>query len=243
MGVFRFGGYQIAIFDCHAVRHARAVSLTAPLPKGRGFPLHGIPPAPQRDTGLMVSPWADTARPAAKILRAAFMSRSCVVLHSGQTQVRMFSGSLVTVCPQPLQRLLDGYQRSMPINCRPDHAALYSSCRTNSAQPASLMDLDRLRFLTMFLTASVSTAITWFSLISRVESLCRKSLRQSAMVAWALATFSLALARFLDPLVFFASRRCNLAKRASCWRNVLGAAIFSPVESTAKCVSPKSMPT
>lgn len=131
----------------------------------------------------------------------------------------------------------------MPINVRPYHLALYVSCRTNSDQPASLIDFASLRFFSMWLTARLSIAITWFSLIKRVESLCRKSLRESAVLAYMRATSSLAFVRLTEPFCFLASRRCSLASLASFLRNAFGAAIFSPVERTTKSVNPKSMPT
>src|SRR5690606_14578878 len=185
-------------------------------------------------TGLTASPWADTASPAAKTLRAAFMSRSCTDPHSGHTHSRTLSGIFGMVYPQSEQRFDDGYHLSMPINSRPYHRALYSSCRTNSDQPASLLDFDTQRFFCMLATAKLSMAITWFSFISRLESLCSKSLRASAIFACSRATLSRAFARFLEPFCFFASRRCSLASLASYLRNVFGAATFSPVERMAK---------
>ena len=193
-------------------------------------------------TGFTDSPRADTASPAAKIFRAALMSRSWILPHSGQTQSRTFNGIFGTVCPQSEHRLLDGYQRSMPISVRPYHSDLYSSCLTNSDQAASLIDFARQWFFCMLLTARLSMAITWFSLTSLVESLCRKSLRVSAILACSRATFSLALIRLAEPFCFFASRLCSLASLDSFLRNVLGAVIFSPVESMTKWVNPKSMP-
>lgn len=162
-------------------------------------------------TGLTVSPWADTASPAAKTLRAAFMSRSWIAPHSGHTHLRTLSGIFGMVYPQSEQRFDDGYHLSMPINSRPYQRALYSSCRTNSDQLASAIDLARERFFCMLLTASVSMAITWFSFINRVESLLRKSLRESAILACSFATFSFAFLRLAEPRVFFASLRCSLA--------------------------------
>src|ERR1700758_2112743 len=193
--------------------------------------------------GFTLSPWADTASPAARTLRAAFTSRSWIDPHSGHTHSRMFSGILDAVWPQSLHRLLDGYQRSMPISVRPYHPALYVNCRTNSDQLASLIDFARLRFFCILLTARRSMAITWFSLTSRVESLCRKSLRASATLACSFATLSFALARRTEPFCFFASRRCSFASALSYFRNVFGAAIFSPFERMAKCVRPGSIPT
>src|SRR5690554_1427127 len=162
-------------------------------------------------TGLTASPWADTASPAAKTLRAAFMSRSCTDPHSGHTHSRTLSGIFGMVYPQSEQRFDDGYHLSMPINSRPYHRALYSSCRTNSDQPASLIDFDRQRLFCMFDTDRLSMAITWFSFISRVESLCRKSLRACAIFACRRVTLSFAFSRRFDPLVFLASLRCSFA--------------------------------
>ena len=194
-------------------------------------------------TGLTDSPQTDTASPAAKTLRAALISRSWWVPHSGHTHSRMRNGSFDTVCPQTEHRLLDGYQRSMPINVRPYHCALYVNCLTNSDQPASPIDFAKWRFFCILLTDSVSMAITWFSLTSLVESLCRESLRTSVMRACRRATLSLAFLRLAEPFCFFASLRCRLARLASYFRNVFGEAIFSPVDRMAKWVSPRSIPT
>ncbi len=128
------------------------------------------------NTGLTFSPQTNPASPAVNTLRAAFTSRSWRLPHSGQTQSRTDSGIFATVCPHSEQRLLDGYQRSIPTSIRPHHCALYVNCRTNSDQPASLMDFARQRFFCRWLTASVSTAITCFSLINRVERTWRTHL-------------------------------------------------------------------
>lgn len=126
-------------------------------------------------TGLTVSPGADTAGPAARMLRAALTSRSWLLPHSGQLHCRTLNGMAGMTCPHSLHRLLDGYQRSMQSKVRPCQRALYSSCLTNSDQPASLMDLARRRFFCMLAIARLSMAITWLSLINRLESWCRKS--------------------------------------------------------------------
>src|ERR1700758_3646114 len=161
--------------------------------------------------GFTLSPWADTASPAAKTLRAALTSRSWITPHSGHVHSRTFNGILATVCPQSLHRLLDGYQLSMPTSVRPYHSDLYVSCLTNSDQLASIIDFARWRFFCMLLTARLSMAITWLSFLSRVESLCRKSLRESAVLACIRATLSFAFMRLAEPFCFFASRRCSLA--------------------------------
>lgn len=121
-------------------------------------------------TGLTVSPQTDTASPAARTLRAALISRSWVAPHCGQTYLRTLNGILNTVCPQSEHRLDVGYHLSLPINVHPYQCALYLSCLRNSDQLASLIDFAKQRFFCMALTNSVSTAITWFSLTSRVEA-------------------------------------------------------------------------
>lgn len=148
------------------------------------------------------------ASPAANMFLAAFMSRSWWVLHSGHVHCLLESGIFASTCPQFEQRLLDGYHLSIPISSRPYQRALYSSCLRNSDQLASDMDLDRWRFFCMFFTDNVSTAIAWFSRIKRVESLCRKSLRVSAIFACKRATFLRALVRLFEPFCFLLRRRC-----------------------------------
>src|SRR5215831_15356362 len=101
--------------------------------------------------------------------------------------------------PHAWQRCELGYQRSILASVRPYQLALYSSWRTNSPQPTSLMLLASVGLRTMFLTANDSMQITWFSRISRVVSLWRPSERWSAILAWTRATFRRALSRFLEP--------------------------------------------
>ena len=168
-------------------------------------------------TGFTVSPQANTASPAALMLRAAFTSRSCVALHSGHVHCRTANSSLSSVYPQQEQRLLDGNQRSIATTVLPYQPALYSSCRTSSPQFASLIALARVGFLTMFLTARFSTQIVWFSRISAVVNLWVKSLRQSAILAWTRATLRFALRRLLEPFCLRASRRWYFASRAAYW--------------------------
>src|SRR5690554_383296 len=132
---------------------------------------------------LTLSPRANTASPAALMLIAAFTSRSWPTEHSGQTQERIASGIASFTWPQPEQRLLDGYHGSMATTWRPAQAALYASCRTNSPQPASLIDLARRLLRTMLFTCRDSTQITWFSLMIWRDSLCKLSIRQSEILA------------------------------------------------------------
>ena len=67
-------------------------------------------------TGLTFSPLANTASPAAKILRAALMSRSWIAPHSGQAHSRTLNGMALTTCPQSEQRLL-GICSKRRYNC------------------------------------------------------------------------------------------------------------------------------
>lgn len=200
------------------------------------------PTPSQRDVGLTTSPQADTASPAAKIFFAAFTSLLCAVLQAGQIQLRTFKLIFSSVYPQVLQRLVDGYHLSIPITVRPYHAALYSSCATKLLQPASEIARARRLFFCIFFTDRVSMAITWFSLISRVESFCEKSLRASAIFAYALATFKRAFLWLEEPETFFENRFCSLIRvfRAEV---KFGAAISSPVDRVAKFFKPKSTPT
>src|SRR5690554_973949 len=132
---------------------------------------------------LTFSPRANTASPAALILIAAFTSRSCSALQTGQVQLRICNGIVPITWPQSEQRLLDGYHWLIATNCRPAQSALYANWRTNSPQPASLIDLASERLRSMFLTLRDSTQITWFSLINLRDNLCKLSIRQSESFA------------------------------------------------------------
>src|SRR5437667_7537100 len=122
---------------------------------------------PERDKarpGLTASPQAsNTVSPTACILRAALRSRSWTTPHSGHVHTRISSDKESSTCPQSKQRLEEGYHLSILTRVRPYHAALYSSCLTNSDQPTSLMALARQWFLTIFLTCRLSMQTTWFS--------------------------------------------------------------------------------
>ena len=194
-------------------------------------------------TRLTLSPQADTVSPTAKILRAAFTSRSCVSWQDGHCHSRTSSGMDETVCPQQEQRLLEGYHLSIPDSVRPYHSALYDRNDRNCDQPESDIALASVGCFTMFFTASVSTAMNWFSRINLVESLWWKSRLLSAILAYSFVTLRFAFSRFFEPLAFRLKRRCNSARRCSCFLKYLGLSIFSPSEVIAKCVNPRSMPT
>src|SRR2546425_9734835 len=101
---------------------------------------------------------------------AALRSRSCTTPHAGHAHERTSSGKESRIYPQSKQRLEEGYHLSSLTMVRPYHAALYSSCLTNSDQPTSLMAFAKQWFLTMFLTCRLSMHTTWFSRMMRVES-------------------------------------------------------------------------
>src|ERR1700693_5789493 len=86
----------------------------------------------------------------------------------------------------------------------------------------------------MFLTARLSTQIVCFSRIRRVESLCEKSRRRSAIRAWTRATLRRALSLFLEPFFFLA---CRLPRDAQ--RDVFSAEVSSQARSVLSLFSGK----
>src|SRR6266567_9514607 len=106
------------------------------------------------------------------MFRAALTSRSCQTPHAGHVHSRTSRSSSASTKPQARHVLEDGYHLSILTSVRPYHAALYSSWRTNCDQPTSAMAFANLWFFSMFLTASVSRQITWFSHMSLVDVCC-----------------------------------------------------------------------
>ena len=98
---------------------------------------------------LTFSPKANTASPAAKMLRAAFTSRSWIVPHSGHIHDRTSSSNLSL--------------RSISTYVLPAQSALYASWRVNSPQLVSVIGLASFGFLIRFFTARFSAQTTWFS--------------------------------------------------------------------------------
>ena len=94
--------------------------------------------------------------------------------------------------------------------------------------------------LTIAFTPRLSTQIVWFSRMMRVESLCRKSRRRSAIRAWMRATLTRAFSRFLEPFCWRARRRCALARRCSSRRKYFGLPTFSPLSRTTMSCTPRS---
>src|SRR6266581_3711125 len=130
---------------------------------------------------------------------AALVSRSCRVPQDGHVQCLVERLSSASRCPHAEQVLLDGYQRSITIRCRPALAVLYSIMRRKVPQPQSEIALASDRLRTMFFTARSSITITSWSRTSRAEARCRKSCRDARILRWARATLALALARFAEP--------------------------------------------
>ncbi len=77
---------------------------------------------------------------------AALMSRSYRVPQDGHVQCLVFRLSSASRCPHAEQVLLEGYQRSVTIRCRPYLAALYSSMARKVPHPQSEIRGER-RFL------------------------------------------------------------------------------------------------
>lgn len=144
--------------------------------------------------------------------------------------------------PQLEQTCEVGSHRLITITLRPCISALASSMVLNARQPRSPMPLARFGFFIIPLTLRSSRLIDWFSRISLVLNLCRKSMRISLTRAWILATANTARLRLLLPFLHLESRRC---KRASFLRyrfRGFGASTFVPSSSVAKVVIPRSTP-
>src|SRR5690606_20034644 len=145
--------------------------------------------------------------------------------------------------PQLEHSWLDGKVLPTLTMVLPYHSALYVSMLTNSDQDASAMDLARLWFFTMFLTCKSSKQITWFSRISLVDSLCRKSRRALTIFSWILATLILALCQLEPPFVRLERIRCQRANCCSYLRKNLEGFTFVPSERMANSFKPRSIPT
>src|SRR5205823_6852485 len=193
--------------------------------------------------GLTCAPQAVTASPAAlATLTAALTSRSSHAPHEGHCQARTWSGLLPSFTPQAEHVREVGTNRPIRWNSRPYSRALYSSMPTNDAHPASWTDLAS-RVRPSPRTARSSTATAWLSRISAVESWWWKSRRASATFACARATLTRALSRLREPFCLRDRSRCRRLRFFSARRRKRGDSIFRPSDNTAKCVSPKSMPT
>jgi hypothetical protein len=107
---------------------------------------------------------------------AAFTSLSSTApqpqVHSRSCRVRF-----LLMRPQAEQHFEDGSKRPIRRMVLPYQPALYSSMVTNTPHPASVMERASWWFFTMPAAFKSSIAIDWFSRISFVDVLCRKSRR------------------------------------------------------------------
>ncbi|KND40672.1 hypothetical protein IQ64_33445 [Streptomyces stelliscabiei] len=120
---------------------------------------------------------------------------------------RTFSGIFARTVPQAPPSLELGNQRSITTSSRPYQAHLYSSMERSSIHDASETARASLPFFSRLRTVRSSITTVWFSRTRRVDSLCRKSRRRSAIRAWTRAAFTRALARLLEPLALRDSSR------------------------------------
>src|SRR5699024_4790265 len=122
------------------------------------------------------------------MLQAAKISLSCVVPQDLQVHSLSDSFKSLLITPQE-QVLLDGANCPIRRMFLPYQSALYSNIVTKVDQLASLIACAKLWFLTIFFTAKVSSAIVWFSLMSLLESLCKKSFLLFTTSSCSLASF------------------------------------------------------
>ena len=168
---------------------------------------------------------------------AAFISRSKTVEQLLQVHSRSLSVSSLLIVPQLEQVFDDGSNLPIFRMFLPYQSALYSNIDTKVDHPASLIACAKLCFLTIFFTAKVSSAIVWFSLMSLLETLCKKSLRLFTTSSCSLASF------FLVRLpLCFECLRCTYFNLLCALRRYLGFSNTSPSEVIAKSLIPKSIP-
>src|SRR5690606_26278853 len=125
----------------------------------------------------------------------------------------------------------------------PASAALENSRSLRYPQPASMMLLDNLRFLTIPRMFKSSTAIKSYSWISLWIILFSASWRCLDTCRWCLATACLAFSRFLPPTCLRERLRWSRRSFFCPARYHLGLANFSPSEVVAKEATPTSIPT
>lgn len=148
---------------------------------------------------------------------AAFSSRFNKVLQLLQVHSRYFSCNSLLIDPQFEQVFDDGAKRPIRRMFLPYQSALYSNIVTKVDQLASFIACAKLWFLTIFFTDNVSKHIVWFSRISCVETLCKKSLRLFTTSSCSLASF------FLVRLpLYFECLRCTYFNLDCTFRRYLG---------------------
>ena len=111
------------------------------------------------------------------------------------------------------------------------------------------MCLDNLRFDIIPFTFKSSIQIVWFSRISLVVTLCKKSFLWLATCSWSNCSFNFCFSAFLDngspfffDLIFLEKERWILANFNCDLTKCLGLAISSPSLVTANDLIPTSIP-
>jgi len=153
--------------------------------------------------------------PSFSIFLEAFLSLSCSVPQLRQRIERIDRSNLPHLNPQSEQIWLVGSQRLITTNLRLNFSDFDSTKVLNSLQPCKLIILASLRFLTIPETFKSSRTITSFSLTILVESLCKKSLRVSAILLCSFAICSLVFSHRLDPFSCRANCFCLRLNRLS----------------------------
>src|SRR5690554_233099 len=176
------------------------------------------------------------------MLQAALTSRSKTAEQLPQAHSRSLSVSSLLIVPQFEQVFDDGAKHPIRRMFLPYQSALYSNIDTKVDQLASLIACAKLWFLIMFFTANVSKQIVWFSRISLVEVLCKKSCLWFAIFSCNIATRLFAFFLLELPFCFFEALRCNTFNLCIELRKNFGLSITSPSLVTAKSLIPKSTP-
>jgi hypothetical protein len=110
---------------------------------------------------------------------AAFTSLSWVFPQKRQVHSLTESSFFPPIWPQLEQRCEVGSQREITLKSRPYISDLASNIVLKLRQPKSEIARDNLRFLSIPDVFKSSSTIVWFSRMSRVDSLCKKSVRIS----------------------------------------------------------------
>src|SRR5690606_27459101 len=175
------------------------------------------------------------------MLMAALISRSSSRPQAHRTVLTdrlIFSGKS---CPQE-EQVCDVLAGLTSTTILPASAALENSRSLKYPQPASMMLLDNLRFLTIPWMFKSSTAMKSYSWISLWTILFNTSWRCLDTCRWCLATACLAFSRFL-PLGCLRERLRWSRRSFFCpARYHFGLANFSPSEVVTKEATPTSTP-
>ena len=157
--------------------------------------------------------------PIDSIFLAALISLQLCTPHCMQLTVLADKSSFPHLNLQTEHTWLVGSHRSIITRSLPNFIALFEHIDLNSLQPACPMDLLNRRFLIMPFMFKSSRAITWFSIITLVDSLCKKSFLKSLCLACNFATAKRAASLLCDCLNRLFSLRCALRSFRSSLEN------------------------